>query len=287
VGALPAPLREAALFPEFDLPLPPAGHPYRIRQFDGYQLGYTKGSSYAMVCVRRTAEGKAADVVAEVRSLLAVEGFERAAWVVSEAAEPAGLAERLLDQGLVPWEREAEGFEPRYRNMLLTREPEAPESVVARHVETVDEFVAAARVAQDAFDISEQDRRLFEERQAELWEWQERLPDFKTFAAFIDGEIVGNASAIFGRNAVYMVGGSVRADARGRGAYRALVRARWDAAVARGTPALTVTAGAQSGPVLDRLGFTTLGWGDVLSDRFRGAGASSGGLGGEAFALRA
>ena len=43
--------------------------------------------------------------------------------------------------------------------------------------------------------------------------------------------------------------------ARGRGAYRAVVRARWDAAVARGTPALAVGAGPMSRPILERLGF--------------------------------
>ena len=44
--------------------------------------------------------------------------------------------------------------------------------------------------------------------------------------------------------------------ARGRGAYRAIVRARWDAAVARGTPALVTHADpATSGPILRRCGF--------------------------------
>ena len=60
----------------------------------------------------------------------------------------------------------------------------------------------------------------------------------------------------------------MREDARGRGAYRALVRARWDAAVERGTPALTVMAGSMSAPILDRLGFATVGEGDGLEDRF-------------------
>jgi GNAT superfamily N-acetyltransferase len=50
-------------------------------------------------------------------------------------------------------------------------------------------------------------------------------------------------------------GGAVRADARGRGCYRALVRARWDEAARRGTPALTVSANDKSGPALRRLGF--------------------------------
>ena len=53
---------------------------------------------------------------------------------------------------------------------------------------------------------------------------------------------------------------------RGRGAYRALVRARWDVAVERGTPALTVSAGAMSRPILERLGFVTVGFAHGLSD---------------------
>jgi GNAT superfamily N-acetyltransferase len=55
--------------------------------------------------------------------------------------------------------------------------------------------------------------------------------------------------------AVALFGGSVLPAARGRGVYRALVRARWDHAVARGTPVLVVQAGAMSRPVLTGLGF--------------------------------
>jgi hypothetical protein len=44
-------------------------------------------------------------------------------------------------------------------------------------------------------------------------------------------------------------------ESRGRGAYRALVRARWDDAVARGTPLAVTDAGSQSRPILARLGF--------------------------------
>ena len=54
---------------------------------------------------------------------------------------------------------------------------------------------------------------------------------------------------------------------RGRGIYRALVRARWDDAVACGTPALTVLAGRLSGPILEKLGFEVVGWQDCLLDR--------------------
>lgn len=262
-------LLEAALFPEFDLPLPPPEHPYKVRVFDGYRLGYMPGGSFALVSVRRFPEDGLEERVGEIRRLLAAEGFGRAAWMVAEAAEPAGLAGRLKEHGLVSWPGEAEGFGPRYRNMVLATEPAPmPEGVLARQIETFEEFVAARHVAQGAFEVAEQDRELAERKSAVQWEWHERLSDFKSFAAFVDGELVGTASALFGANAVFLVGGSVREDARGHGAYRALVRARWDAAVARGTPALTVSAGEMSGPILERLGFATVGEGDGLEDRF-------------------
>jgi hypothetical protein len=41
----------------------------------------------------------------------------------------------------------------------------------------------------------------------------------------------------------------------GRGAYRALVHARWEDAVARGTPLAATDAGSQSRPILERMGF--------------------------------
>jgi predicted GNAT superfamily acetyltransferase len=56
---------------------------------------------------------------------------------------------------------------------------------------------------------------------------------------------------------VFLIAGSTAPWARGRGLYRALVRARWDYAVERGTPALVTEAiVATSYPILQRLGFT-------------------------------
>jgi hypothetical protein len=50
-------------------------------------------------------------------------------------------------------------------------------------------------------------------------------------------------------------GGATAEHARGRGSYRALVRARWDDVVARGGGALVVQAASLSEPILRRLGF--------------------------------
>jgi GNAT superfamily N-acetyltransferase len=56
-------------------------------------------------------------------------------------------------------------------------------------------------------------------------------------------------------------------EARGRGIYRALVRARWDHAAARETPLLVVQAGRMSAPVLDSLGFVRHGEIRLFADR--------------------
>src|SRR5947208_3118726 len=65
----------------------------------------------------------------------------------------------------------------------------------------------------------------------------------------------GSATGSFSEHGVTLFGGATLPEARGRGAYRALVRARWDDAVARGTPLAVTDAGSQSRPILARLGF--------------------------------
>ena len=50
---------------------------------------------------------------------------------------------------------------------------------------------------------------------------------------------------------------------------RALVRARWNEAVRRGTPALVVQAGAMSRPILERVGFRTVSEVHALLDSTR------------------
>jgi GNAT superfamily N-acetyltransferase len=84
---------------------------------------------------------------------------------------------------------------------------------------------------------------------------REEHPTIHHFAAEIDGRIAGIGRAVDFDAGVALMGGAVLPELRGRGAYRALVRARWDHAVARGTPLLVVQAGAMSAPVLGRLGF--------------------------------
>ena len=57
------------------------------------------------------------------------------------------------------------------------------------------------------------------------------------------------------RGVAVMAGIATLPQVRGKGCYRALVRARWDDAVAAGSPNLVVQASDQSGPILAAMGF--------------------------------
>ena len=77
--------------------------------------------------------------------------------------------------------------------------------------------------------------------------------------AFVDGAPVAFGGSLPGPAGVFLTGGVTVPAARGQGAYRALVRARWDDAVERGTPALVVHAEEASRRVLVRIGFERVG----------------------------
>lgn len=260
-------VRQAALFPESDLPPPPPEHPFKQLRRDGYTVGLFPGMTHGNVSVEAIGAADLERTVQDVRSLLAENGKARGAWFVPEAASPAGLAGTLRSLGMVPFDQPP--LEPRFAAMALVAAPEpGPPEVEARLAETFEEYQAGLRVSQEAFAMSDADRAALEAQERQLWELEQRLDVYRSYVAVTGGEVVGAAAVIHGANAAFLAGGSTRADRRGRSVYRALVRARWDAAVARGTPALTVGAGRMSRPILDRLGFSTVGWVDCLLDQF-------------------
>jgi GNAT superfamily N-acetyltransferase len=85
--------------------------------------------------------------------------------------------------------------------------------------------------------------------------WGQPVDVSDGWLAYVDGEPVAYAGAIAGPRGLFLTGGVTVPEARGRGAYRALVRARWDEAVRLGTPALVVHAEDASRRVLERIGF--------------------------------
>jgi GNAT superfamily N-acetyltransferase len=260
-------VRRAALFPHDDLPDPPPDHPQKLIRRPGYMIGLFPGATFGTVAVTAIEPDALELAVDDVRAVLIEHGMRRSAWLIVDAASPSDLATRLERLGMTPSDEPP--FEPHMSALALTSPPKpVPTDAEARLAETLEEFVAARRITADAFDFNDDDRAAFEAMNQVLWELEQRDGKYRTYVALIDGEVIGFAAVVFGANAVYLSGAGTRADRRGRGAYRALVRARWDTAVERGTPALTVGAGMMSGPILERLGFERVGRIDCLLDKF-------------------
>lgn len=264
---VPEAIRRAALFPELDLPDLPPEHPTRRVSVAGVFVRLPAGLPVALISPERLEGSEVGRVVDEVRQFLRSEGRENGIWIVPEETSPAGLAARLHTLGMTP--NDLPGVEAREAMMVAVTAPPrrtAGVTCVARRAETFEEFRAAQLIAASSFEMDRKMRQAFEERAELLWSVESTNDQDATYIALLGEEIVAFAGAHFGRTAVYLGGAGTRPDQRSRGAYTALVRARWEAAVERGTPALTVGAGAMSRPILGRLGFSIVGWADCLLD---------------------
>jgi len=188
-------------------------------------------------------------VVADVRSLVRARGIARAIWQIGPSA-PARSDEALRAHGLI------HGDDPTLGMLVLRREPSGmPSDIEVRPVETFEEFRTFLRVQRSAFEDEVEAPDL--ERAFAL---EHEDPNLVTYLAYIDGRAVATGRATFTPAGVALNGGGTLPDVRGRGAYRAIVGARWRAAVARGTPYLVTSARrATSYPILLRMGFEEIG----------------------------
>ena len=179
------------------------------------------------------------EVRAEIHEHVRRRGRTACSWEVGSSATPTDLVERLLELGLV------EDDEPLRVGMALTVEPPEVPGVEVRRASADDELRLAATIAAGVFGTP-------------YVEPAPPDPGTVVYLAYVDGVPVARATGSFSGYGVTLFGGAVLPEARGRGAYRALVRARWDDAVARGTPLAVTDAGSQSRPILARLGFREL-----------------------------
>jgi hypothetical protein len=194
------------------------------------------------------------EVREEIHGILRAKGRTACTWEVGSHATPEGLVDRLLAVGLVDDEPNALAI-----GMVLTEPPaQGPTDVVVRRAASDEEHLAADRIAAIAFGgpIPTEARP------------REHDPNNITYLAYVDGEPAARASGSFGEHGVTLFGGSTLPEARGRGAYRALVAARWDDAVARGAPVLITQAGPMSRPILAQLGFREVCEIRILLDEF-------------------
>jgi hypothetical protein len=249
-------LREIAEYPNSFGPLGPSDE--RI-ETDRYTLCMGLGKTWNTVQRQRFRAEEVDDVLEEVRSLLRARGRGRTQWEVGSSAEPPELVDLLLARGL------ARDKDPYTVALILTAPPPPPVAgIVARRVETFEEYAAAHEVGWQAFEMPEDE--VAEGRALLAQRWREA--PIITHAAWLDDEIVSAGTCAPTPHGLLLYGGATVSRARGRGAYRALLRARWDEAVARGTPALITQGGSMSRPILERVGFEPVGHVHVLLDEF-------------------
>jgi hypothetical protein len=230
-------LREVAEYPNSFSPI---GENEERIETDRYTLCIGAGSTWNTVQRQRFALEQLDDVLAEVRAALRERGRTQTQWEVGSSA-PEGLVDALLERGLEPEK------DPYAVALVLTVEPPpiAP-GFAARQIESLEEMEAARSLLPDRF--------------------RQRL--YLRHAVWLDGEIVCTGTAAATEHGLLLYGGATKPNARGRGAYRALIRVRWDDAVALGTPALITQGGSMSRPILERLGFERVGEVHMLLDRF-------------------
>ena len=167
--AIPELVRQAALFPELDLPDPPPEHPYEVVHGKGYSVGIFPDLSFGQVSVSAIAEDVIERTIEDARSVLATYGMSQGAWMVPEAASPAGLATDLRRLGMVSYEEPP--LEPRFAAMVAVSPPEPGRpDTEARLTRTFEEFQAGHRLAGAAFDESDDDRRAYEAQERRLWD---------------------------------------------------------------------------------------------------------------------
>jgi hypothetical protein len=183
-------------------------------------------------------------------------------WWCGKHGEPADLADRLLERGLVP-----EPDEPILLTLALTRPPDGSPTTEVRRVDDLDGYLAALEIDWESFGTPVSEREQRRQRAVDDWPGIRDAGVVVHHLAYAGGEPVAYSRTVFLRHAALLLGGGTLAAARGHGAYRSLIHRRWQEAVERGTPALVVGAGAMSGPILERLGFERHGEIRLLVDR--------------------
>jgi len=187
-------------------------------------------------------------------------GIQLVEWWVGWSVRPS-LADDLLSLGLVPDD------EPVLTGMTSATPPPAAPHVEVRAVETAAQYLEAIAVDWEVWQLSDEERAKRRANEVDRFDVDHAVGTAHHWAAYLDGRPVGFGRGIDMQGGVALMGGAVLPEARGRGVYRALVRARWDHAVARGTPLLVVQAGPMSAPVLDGLGFQRHGEIRLFADR--------------------
>ena len=192
-----------------------------------------------------------------VRGWFRGRGRDAFTWKLGPRSTPSDLEFRLRAHGA--HEDEAE---PEITAMVLDTEPPRVDGVEVRSVRSYEDYVWSAEIMFVGFGGSFTANEVTAMRAAlpQRYADYSAQPTTRRYLAFSNGAPVAMATAIeTSTRVVALVGGATLPEARGRGAYRALVHARWVDAARSGSGALVTQASGMSKPILERLGFRAVG----------------------------
>jgi GNAT superfamily N-acetyltransferase len=219
--------------------------------------------THAVVSGLRTSGERLDEMIELVRGYVREAKLPICTWQVGPSSRPKGLGALLAARGFVPATRPP--FEPFQTAMALaSAPPSAADGIETRVVADFDEYTVALGIFLDTFGADDADRATWRDAAPNLWE--HGTASRQTHVAYVDGRPAAFAFAVPTKVGLILGGSGVLPAARGRGAYRALVAARWDLAVRLGTPALAIHAGEMSRPILERCGFETICRVEILED---------------------
>jgi hypothetical protein len=240
-------IREYAETPDRFAPVPEGSS---VTRYDDGRVCFIQGAGWGSVSGVSVAAEELEALVERVRGLARQRNY---VWWIGPTAQPPDLVGRLQALGFVePADRVGT-----LRAVALTEEPSAnPPEIDVIRVEAFDDFAAAREVQWDAFNTPAERRESGRARLREDFDESIAYGVPVGFLARLDGRPAATAMAVPSGRGVFLIAGATAPWARGRGLYRALVRARWDYAVERGTPALITQADpATSYPILKHVGF--------------------------------
>jgi GNAT superfamily N-acetyltransferase len=222
-----------------------------VSRFDDGRVCVVQGTTWGSVTGVHVSENEVGDLVTQVRELTGA--GKRCTWWLGPSVTPRDLPAFLKEHGLVD---PVDGV-PLVKALALVETPaEAQRGIEVHRVETYEDFLAARDVQWDAFEVPEDRRERQRHHLRDEFDESMTLGMPVGFLATLDGKPAATGTAVPSDRGVFLIAGSTVPRARGRGLYRALVRARWDYAVERGTPALvTQSVPDTSYPILKKLGF--------------------------------
>ncbi len=233
----------------------------QLRRLEGCEIWLGPSTLPNLTVVRkvRTSSQDLQALLSHVREVVTAIGRTSARWWITPLSTPSILVEALTNEGL-----ESDGESIAAMVAPTSALLEVPSQIEVRPAETLDDYILCGKIAAVAFGTEPADSSAT----SSVFDAERSEGAVAAYMAFIDGRAVATGRATFAAHGVVLNGGATLPEARGRGAYRALVAARAREAKRRGIEWVVVQARPSAAPILLRLGFESVGEIRVLVDNW-------------------